>query len=189
MANYDTYVNAASKKYNVDSALINGIISVESSGNPAAVSSAGAQGLMQLMPGTFDSLSNGNPFNPADNIDAGTNYISQLLKKYNGDVNQALAAYNAGSGNVSKYGWEKYSGYVNKVLSASGYSAENQTGGVTGDTFQPGGTGDTSENGLFKNILIIIIAIGVAVIGIICMVSAIGIDTKGMKEKVIKEVT
>lgn len=86
--------------YNIDEELIRAVIQVESGWNPEAVSAKGARGLMQLMPGTADMLGVEDPFDPEQNIEGGVKYLSGLTDKYNGDIEKALAAYNAGSNRV-----------------------------------------------------------------------------------------
>ncbi|NGZ05213.1 MAG: lytic transglycosylase domain-containing protein [Magnetococcales bacterium] len=100
--NYDQIIQRASERYGVDSDLIRAVVQVESSFNPKAVSHAGAQGLMQLMPATAAELGVKDPFNAEENIMGGTLYLSRLLDRYDGNVRSALAAYNWGMGNLER---------------------------------------------------------------------------------------
>ncbi len=92
------------RQYAIDEHLVQAIITVESNFNPYAVSRAGAQGLMQLMPATAMRYNVDDPFDPRANVEGGVRYIKDLLQRYAGDVRWALAAYNAGEGAVARYG-------------------------------------------------------------------------------------
>ncbi|MDG0812174.1 lytic transglycosylase domain-containing protein [Cohnella rhizosphaerae] len=129
---YDGLIQAAAARYGIDPALIKGVIQIESSFNPTAGSSAGAKGLMQLMDSTAAGLGVADSFDPAQNIDGGSRYLSYLLRKYDGSEMTALAAYNAGPGRVDRIGLRtdedvaarlselpaETQAYIGKVLSA-----------------------------------------------------------------------
>lgn len=121
----DAIFDEAAEKYNVPVDLLKAIGKQESNFNPDAVSRCGAQGIMQLMPRTAASLGVTDSFDPKQNIMGGAKYISQMLDKYDGNASLALAAYNAGSNNVDKYGgippFEETQNYVKKVM---GYMQE-----------------------------------------------------------------
>lgn len=118
--NLEEYFKEASETYGVDINLLKAIARQESNFNPSATSSAGAMGVMQLMPSTAKGLGVTNAYDAQQNIMGGAKLMAQNLKKYNGDVSLALAAYNAGSGNVDKYGgippFKETQNYVKKVL-------------------------------------------------------------------------
>ena len=101
---YRDLVEAAAKRYNMDADLITSVIAVESNFDPKAVSRKNARGLMQLLPETAAQFGVKNIDDPAENIDAGTRYLRDLLQKYNNDLALALAAYNAGPDKVQQYG-------------------------------------------------------------------------------------
>jgi hypothetical protein len=103
----DRIINQAASDHGIEPGLIRSVIRTESAFDPRAVSPVGAQGLMQLMPGTAAELGVTDPFDPEQNIMAGTRYLRQLLDRYDGDLDHALAAYNWGMGNVDRHGLDR----------------------------------------------------------------------------------
>lgn len=132
MTQFMPSIKSAAQKYNLPPELIAGIIWQESRGNPKAVSHCGAMGLMQLMPETAAHLGVRNPFDPDQNIEGGSKYIRQMIDRFNGKVELAVAAYNAGPGNVEKYGrtippFKETQEYVPHVL---GYASNFKASGL-----------------------------------------------------------
>ncbi|MBV9973602.1 MAG: transglycosylase SLT domain-containing protein [Candidatus Eremiobacteraeota bacterium] len=121
-AELQSIVGEAAARNSVPPALANAIVMAESGGNPSAISPSGAQGLMQLMPGTAATYHVFNPFDPRANVDGGTRYLRDLLTRYGNNVTLAVAAYNAGPAAVDSYhGVPPYAetrAYVERVLNA-----------------------------------------------------------------------
>lgn len=115
---FDSLIDEAARAYNMPSELIKAVIRAESGFDPHAVSVAGAMGLMQLMPATAEFLNCADPFDPRENIMAGTQYLRILSDRYNGDLNLILGAYNAGSGAMARAGgipFENTRRYIERV--------------------------------------------------------------------------
>lgn len=132
-SSYTDTIKIYSSAYKVDPDMVKAIIAVESCFDKRAVSKVGAQGLMQLMPATARELRVWNSFDAVENIRGGTQYFSQMLKRFNQDTELALAAYNAGPSAVEKYGgippYRETKGYVQKVLDRyQGYIGDSNTG-------------------------------------------------------------
>lgn len=117
----DDIIERASQLYQIPAKLIRSVVQHESNFNPNAVSRSGASGLMQLMPATARSMGAENVFDPEQNILAGSKYLRELMDKYDGNIGLTLAAYNAGPGNVDKFGgippFKETMNYVKKVTS------------------------------------------------------------------------
>jgi soluble lytic murein transglycosylase-like protein len=101
---YEEIIQEAATEYDLDPALIRAVMQAESAFHPYAVSRAGAEGLMQLMPALADEMGVSDSFDPRDNIMGGVRYLKRLLDYHNGNLDLALASYNAGPGNVERYG-------------------------------------------------------------------------------------
>lgn len=116
----ESMILQSAKKYGVDPRLVSAVAETESNYRPDAVSSAGAVGVMQLMPETASSLGVQNIYDPSQNIDGGVKYLKEMLSDFNGDVRKAVAAYNAGPQAVKEYNgvppYAETQNYVNKVL-------------------------------------------------------------------------
>jgi soluble lytic murein transglycosylase-like protein len=132
---YAPLIREASEKHGVDENLIKAVIATESAGNPRARSSADAKGLMQLIDTTARSMGVRNSWSPRENILGGAKYLQQMLSRFEGNVEQALASYNAGPGAVEKYGGippfretREYVGRVMEYLKIFGQDGETEDG-------------------------------------------------------------
>ncbi|MFB2538779.1 MULTISPECIES: lytic transglycosylase domain-containing protein [unclassified Acinetobacter] len=142
---YDDIIRSAAQTYNVSEGLIKAVMHTESGFNPNARSPVGAQGLMQLMPATARRFNVSNAYDPQQNIYAGARYLSWLLKRFDNNLHLAIAGYNAGEGNVQKYGgippFKETQDYVRRVTSRY---QNLYAGGATGSG---GGGAITVNNG------------------------------------------
>jgi soluble lytic murein transglycosylase-like protein len=161
MINYSASIIAAATKYGVDPNLALAVAQAESSMNPSAISPKGATGLFQLLPSSFPGV---NINDPLTNIDSGVDYLSELLDKYDGDVSLALAAYNAGMGNVAKYGgvppFAETQNYISKILGMLGLSSSDASVASIDDS------GDSSDGTVGSaDLLTIALVAGVGIAG------------------------
>jgi soluble lytic murein transglycosylase-like protein len=126
-AEIDRYIDEAAARHHVDPNLVRALVKVESNFNPHAVSSKGAMGLMQLMPATARMYEVRNPFDAAQNVDAGVRHLKGLLQNFGGDVSLSLAAYNAGQGAVERNGgippYTETRNYVKRITNLMGGSS------------------------------------------------------------------
>lgn len=120
VASVKPIIDREAARHKLDARLIHAVVETESAYSPCAVSPAGALGLMQLMPSTAESLNVADPFDPNQNITAGTQFLKQMLDRYGGDIAKALAAYNAGPGKVDAAGGipaiPETQDYVRKIM-------------------------------------------------------------------------
>ena len=151
-ARYQDEIKEIAGRYGLSPSLVESVIRVESAFNPSAVSRAGAQGLMQLMPRTASSLGVRNAFDPRQNIEGGVRHLRYLVDRYPGNLPLALAAYNAGAGAVDTYRgippYPETQDYVRKILQIHGggvgvsqpiFRIEDGRGGVTYTNVPPAG--------------------------------------------------
>jgi len=152
---YSATIDQAAAQYGINPALLSGLIQQESGFDPNAVSSAGAEGLTQVMPENFAADGISNPFDPTQSIDGGAKQLSEDLSEFNGNVSDALAAYNAGSAAVKEYGgvppYSQTQNYVSDVLAdAEQYeqqSATTSTGTADSTTASTGVVDSTTAVG------------------------------------------
>jgi soluble lytic murein transglycosylase-like protein len=140
---YDPLIAQAANDHSLDPRLVKSVMLVESGFNPQAVSPKGARGLMQLMPGTASRHGARNVHDPAQNIAAGTKYLSYLLGLFNGNLEKSLAAYNAGEAAVARYGgippYSETRDYVRKALTAYYGTPYGGSGSLSGGFGKPAG--------------------------------------------------
>ena len=153
---YDSYIRASAERHGVDPALMKAMMHTESAFNPNARSPVGAQGLMQLMPATARRFNVSNPWNPADNIEGSAKYIAWLMRRFNNNIEHAIAGYNAGEGNVDKYGgippFKETRNYVQKVMSRYHSLYKNDAGLFGASISANNQTSNTSANNGLQNV-------------------------------------
>lgn len=139
---YNDIIIEAASKFDVDAALVSAVIKAESDYNPRIVSNKGARGLMQLMPATAERFGVTNSYDPRENIHGGTRYLRWLLNKFDGNADLAVAAYNAGEGNVWKYNgvppFRETVNYINRIAKHIRKAIENEVIPRTNEPVIPG---------------------------------------------------
>lgn len=177
---FEDLIAKYSAMFGVPQDVIYGVIQTESSGNPNATSGSGAQGLMQLMPKTAQSLGVTDPYDPDQNIMGGTKYLAELLATYGGDLDKALSAYNQGPGNLNKYGITNQS-YVDKVKSFM----SQFTGGGSSETpdkdkdyieyEKPSDLFNKNKQDWYVNVLVVLCIVIVILLGVFFFAKAFNI--------------
>jgi len=152
---YDSYIRASAERHGVDPALMKAMMHTESAFNPNARSPVGAQGLMQLMPATARRFKVSNPWNPADNIEGSAKYIAWLMRRFNNNVEFAVAGYNAGEGNVDKYNgippFKETRNYVKSVMSRY-HSLYKNDSALSGKTMNANNASSTTNGSGMQNV-------------------------------------
>ena len=148
---YESQIRQAAAEHSVPASLVKAVIAAESAGQANAVSPAGAKGLMQLMDGTASDMGVDNSMDPSSNIKGGTRYLGKMLARFDGDLTKALAAYNAGPGNVDKYKgvppFAETRAYVSNVQRYHEMFAILENTAISGSLFQNGGTATLDPRG------------------------------------------
>ena len=190
---YDEFFTKASKTYGVDKSLLIAVAQTESGLNPAAVSSAGAVGVMQLMPSTAKSLGVTNSYDAEQNIMGGAKYLSQLLATFDGNERLALASYNAGASRVKTLGdvptytqnyVDKVQEEKKKIIISDWWNNENT------HELNPGNTSVLEENNIkwYGDIVRIVVILIVIALGILFVYLAISTTGNNMISKEIKNI-
>lgn len=152
---YDSYIRASATRHGVDPGLMKAMMHTESAFNPNARSPVGAQGLMQLMPATARRFKVSNAWNPADNIEGSAKYIAWLMRRFDNNIEFAIAGYNAGEGNVDKYNgippFKETRNYVKKVMSRYHSLYKNDSGLSTSSNTYNNSNG-ISDNSSMQNV-------------------------------------
>ena len=154
---YDSHILASAQRHGVDPALMKAMMHTESAFNPNARSPVGAQGLMQLMPATARRFKVSNAWNPAENIEGSAKYIAWLMKRFNNNIEFAVAGYNAGEGNVDKYNgippFKETRNYVKSVMSRY-HSLYKNDAGLSGNSMNANNsnTANTNNSGGIQNV-------------------------------------